>query len=151
MICKTRKRKRTMRVLSDGNDVLKPNKRKILEQTLIFFLFALFGSPFWRFVVTFSERVVHDLKLLFIGLDSKSPWATPEAAYLTYVAKVFFQSALQRLYGRKLSMENRKKKRCLICKWWPCLDGSQNQPARTVFNFLWFSEVFCTSCPRNFY
>lgn len=38
------------------------------------------------------------------------PWATPEAAFLTYVAKVLFQSALQRLNGRKLSMKNRKKR-----------------------------------------
>lgn len=109
---KTRKGKCTMRVLSDGNDVLKRNKRKILEQTFFFFLFA----PFWITILTFCcnfERVVHDLKPLFIGLDSKSPWATPEAAFLTYVAKVFFQSALQRLYGRKLSMENRKKKEML--------------------------------------
>ena len=124
----------------------KTQQKKNLRANIDFF----FIYTFLTFCCNF-ERVVHDLKLLFIGLDSKSPRATPEAAFLTYVAKVFFQSALQRLYGRKLSMENRKKKRCLICKWWPCLDGSQNQPARTVFNFLWFSEVFCKSCPRNFY
>ena len=91
----------------------KTQQKKNLRANIdFFFLFA----PFWITILTFCcnfERVVHDLKLLFIGLDSKSPRATPEAAFLTYVAKVFFQSALQRLYGRKLSMENRKKKEML--------------------------------------